>query len=505
VRRDCGLALLTLAVAGGCVLLFVSSQSDHTTGPIREPQCGHWAMLRCCRLLGVPMEMKTIRDVLPPDENGHSLQRLADEFHKLGLRTEGRHETFETLIGGNFPCIAHLKDPDHFVVLCSVEQDCFHMFDGEGRRKSRPVDMLTSHWSGNVLWVGRRRDHVPLPVGSRRQGEVGPCIQFDTLLLDKGNVYPIGEPLSFAFPFRNVGSEGLVIEDVRTSCTCIEVKKPEGPIPPGGDGRIELLYRVRSEAGPFAHTAVVRSNAPELPWVKLDVGGNVCTGVRVRPDHLNLGEIVAGEAGHARFFVQADGDWSGNVVEGVTSTLEGATFAIGDTEDRINPTHLALKGAKRVSTPPNTEVVKMCLRPQNVSPSRINGTIFVHTSVPGYERISVAVSGHVVLPVATYPSIINFGELADGVSRRQTVIIRSRVQKQFRILNIVPDCKQLNVVPADSNWHDTREIEFETNGSAARALNWSNVRINVELADSGDTYSIVLPIRIWPAAHERAR
>ena len=50
------------------------------------PQCGHWAILRCCELLGVPIEMQTIIKLLPPSKNGASMLELRDVFRRIGLK-----------------------------------------------------------------------------------------------------------------------------------------------------------------------------------------------------------------------------------------------------------------------------------------------------------------------------------------------------------------------------------------------------------------------------------
>ena len=49
-----------------------------------------------------------------------------------------------------------------------------------------------------------------------------------------------GEIVSHTFHFKNTGTKSLVIHNVEASCGCTTPKYDKKPIPPGGEGKIEV-------------------------------------------------------------------------------------------------------------------------------------------------------------------------------------------------------------------------------------------------------------------------
>src|SRR5688572_19226195 len=58
---------------------------------------------------------------------------------------------------------------------------------------------------------------------------------FGTIKQDTENKY--------VFTFTNTGSEPLIIESATGSCGCTVPNYPKAPIPPGGKGDIEVVYK----------------------------------------------------------------------------------------------------------------------------------------------------------------------------------------------------------------------------------------------------------------------
>lgn len=62
---------------------------------------------------------------------------------------------------------------------------------------------------------------------------------------DFGNVfYPSDN--KFTFKFKNTGNAPLVIDDAKASCGCTVPSKPEEPIPPGGIGELDVIFRPKN-------------------------------------------------------------------------------------------------------------------------------------------------------------------------------------------------------------------------------------------------------------------
>jgi ABC-type bacteriocin/lantibiotic exporter with double-glycine peptidase domain len=130
--------------------------------PGHVPQCGHWVVLRCCEILGVPLEMEDVMRLLPFRPQGHSMSSLKKTLEAIGLRVEARKARFGTLVTGRFHVIAHLQ-PDHYVVVFRADERYVTLFDGYGRRVRRAAPEFQKQWSGKILRVSRPSGETPLP------------------------------------------------------------------------------------------------------------------------------------------------------------------------------------------------------------------------------------------------------------------------------------------------------------------------------------------------------
>lgn len=485
------------ALAAGIVWIGRAPERLEASTETPGPQCAHWSVLRCCELLGAQVEMPTILKLLSYREGGHNMLELAEVLGKIGFDTEGRRETFETMATGGFPCIAHLEDPDHFIVISGVERDRIHLFDGRGRRTTRPANAFQSHWSGKVLYVRREPSGGPLPAFAPQASQPGPRIQFDTLFVDKGDVPATGEPVPFVYPFRNVGDVDLVIGEIHPSCKCIKAEKPEGPVPPTGEGTIRLFYYVEARGGSFYHNALLETNDLRAPLVKLKAAGNANTGVTVVPRRLDLGRVVAGRPKVGVCFVNYSGDWEGFAVEKVTSTLEGAEFTSYSTEDLDRARRWWPDARGDVSVSPGTRVVELSFDPPMRVSGKIERRIHIHTSVEGYERISLPVVARVIGPVRVLPGVLSFGEVLPEEKVQKTVTLLAMVDQPFRIVAVEPNNSDLQCTFPTSRVNGQAEIQFVANGSAAIKLAGTTVQIRVGLVDAGQECALSLPLSAW--------
>jgi hypothetical protein len=77
------------------------------------------------------------------------------------------------------------------------------------------------------------------------------------------------------FEFTNTGDAPLIISNVLSTCGCTVPTKPEAPIMPGKNGKIEIKYNMAP--GPIRKTITVESNAVnvESGRVALKIKGEV--------------------------------------------------------------------------------------------------------------------------------------------------------------------------------------------------------------------------------------
>lgn len=107
-------------------------------------------------------------------------------------------------------------------------------------------------------------------LGQEVQSAGVPAILFDTPVKDFGEVIK-GQKKPYSFYFTNSGSADLVIE-LATACTCTSLDWPRKPIPPGGRGRIDVVFDSSTKEGvvnvdvdiignmePIVSTAVIKA------------------------------------------------------------------------------------------------------------------------------------------------------------------------------------------------------------------------------------------------------
>lgn len=62
------------------------------------------------------------------------------------------------------------------------------------------------------------------------------------------------------FTFTNTGDNPLVIENAKGSCGCTVPSYPKNPIPPGGTGEIEVVYKPGKQKGAQNKTVTITAN-----------------------------------------------------------------------------------------------------------------------------------------------------------------------------------------------------------------------------------------------------
>ncbi|MBK8195993.1 MAG: DUF1573 domain-containing protein [Lewinellaceae bacterium] len=84
---------------------------------------------------------------------------------------------------------------------------------------------------------------------------------------------PAGRPVRFAFTFKNVSPDTIVLQTVRTTCGCTAAQYTEEPIAPGDNGEVSIEYDAYQK-GSFRKKIRVffdRQRKPEILWISGDV------------------------------------------------------------------------------------------------------------------------------------------------------------------------------------------------------------------------------------------
>jgi len=506
VSGEPGKRIFVLLTVAGVVNLFsvclLAGSSAGINGKAFDPaapQCGHWAILRSCELLGVPIQMKTILKLLPPDERGASMLQLRNVFRQIGLEAIGRRETLEGLIRGPLPFIAHL-DGDHFVTISAVNDEVVRFFDGDGHPAALTVSEFERKWTGALLSVQREKRDLPLPLFANRTRRNLPCIEFESLIIDKGNVPWRGKAIVYEFSVCNTGEAPLVISDIKTDCRCLGAERPHAPIAPGGKGTIVLKYSLKEGQGPFKHEALVKSNDPSVPLVKLTAAGSTDARVQTNPRRVYLGRIVPGQIKTARVCVHFTGDFPleirkvsceegrVKVTQRFLSQDSAHEFANGMVPDK-----------ELIGIMPNTHVLQLTYEAGTgeMGKRRID-TVVIHTNIDGFEQISVPVFASVVKPVGLYPSILVFWGVKPDETLTKTVEVASWDGSQFEIVSVSAGDSEISYFTTPG-FAKRKTLSLSAKGANLLSLSDASLKIDVDVRGAlAKRYTLELPIYVRP-------
>ncbi len=101
----------------------------------------------------------------------------------------------------------------------------------------------------------------------------GPKIKLAEATFDFGTVAQ-GTAVKHIFKFKNVGTDTLKIEQVRSSCGCTAAESSK-IIPPQKDGQIEVNFNTASQMGKVSKTVYIFSNDVEESQRSVSIHGTV--------------------------------------------------------------------------------------------------------------------------------------------------------------------------------------------------------------------------------------
>lgn len=93
----------------------------------------------------------------------------------------------------------------------------------------------------------------------RKAEENRPKIKWASKQYDLGTLKE-GEKKEFDFLFKNVGKSPLQITNAQPSCGCTVPDFPKSPIPPGGEGKIHVLYNTIGKPGVINKSITITAN-----------------------------------------------------------------------------------------------------------------------------------------------------------------------------------------------------------------------------------------------------
>ena len=92
----------------------------------------------------------------------------------------------------------------------------------------------------------------------------GPKIVFAEKSFEFGDITQ-GEKVEHIFMFENIGTEPLILSDVRTTCGCTAPEWPREPIAPGAKAKLKVVFNSTGKMGLQNKVITVMSNAVNNP------------------------------------------------------------------------------------------------------------------------------------------------------------------------------------------------------------------------------------------------
>jgi hypothetical protein len=359
--------------------------------------------------------MARIQDLMPAESQGNSMLQLSETLTALGFETRGVETTYEGLLTGTLPVIAHVL-PAHFLLVVEADEDGISVYDGAEGIKRTPAAEFRAAWSGKVLTVSRAE--------AKASGIAGPHARWKALLVDKGETEASGqtkEPLIFVYEFTNVGSGDMLVRKVTTDCSCVSQESPADPIPPGRTGTVKLAYLAEDKAGEVMHRAVVETNDVTDRTVVLTA--MVDTGERpwkTEPNSVEMGRIVGGiEYSPLLRFFAPDETWR---VKAVESGLEGIDVRCREV-DRKAIREVLGSDPKGLRFAAHYRLLQLRVL---ASPGQVgarSGELRLHLDGAPIKEVSVPFHAEVVLPVRVFPeSIVLQGKEGDEIDESITLV-----------------------------------------------------------------------------------
>lgn len=202
------------------------------------------------------------------------------------------------------------------------------------------------------------------------------------------------------FVVKNEGKVPLVIKKESTSCQCTGAELNGESIAPGVTSFIEMSWEIKAKAPKFEHTAVLRTNDPDMPSIRLIVQGLVGLKTITLPEGAwSMGELNESDPGRTMGYIGT------SEVEEFDITIESSPFLKAESKKLVGDELVEARKLMVTQTPSlgqealsNKDILKSAYRISVTTAERgqqgsFSETLTIVTTIPGAEPISVIVSG----------------------------------------------------------------------------------------------------------------
>jgi hypothetical protein len=461
--------------------------------PFKEtPQCAQYCVFHCCRLLGVPVSLPRVCELLPPKERGESLSEIGLYFENIGLKYSAENVSFDELVAGPFPVIAHVnvqrehgKTTSHYLVVESFGPSGLKIDDSKKRGMLSKQSFLEM-WDGVIMRVFPQQEKT-VALFSKK-----PSIKFDTLFIDGGDIPQTQDGYTYIFPFKNIGNTDLHVRTVKTDCSCTVANDFQKTLTPGQIGQIEIRYTFKNSRGNFKQTAAVMSDDPDFPVIILEMMGNGRQEVKIAPAEFMFGQVVQGDKAVATTLISYTGETPFNI-KSASASLDAIKLAVKPlTPQLLKEIYPGSDGAV-LSECTNRYLIEGYLDTSKLTIEQNKAELEITTNLPGAHVLKIPVRFELVNPIRLIPSKLFIGDISTNSSVKKTITIKSLRGSKIMIKKV--DTKETGL---QSSYSDgvSEELAIDFHGNLSKSFQFEEQDIEISFSDVGspEVQIIKLPI-----------
>lgn len=288
------------------------------------------------------------------------------------------------------------------------------------------LSRLTSLITLLLVGIGTAAAQLPPPpanpvVVPRGLGE----IKFEQTLHDFGAIWD-HKKVEHKFKFTNVGSETLVVTDVRSTCGCTVPELIKKEYEPGESGEITVIFNPENRVNSQRKTINVTTDSRSTPRAALTITANVTKVLDIQPRIANLGRVFKGEEKGLKITI--------------LGTSEGfkampADEQPADTQRMFTVEHVE-SGPVDINgkTTPRT-TLRVSLKP-GLPVGRHSADVLIKTTDERRPEVKLRATVTVVGDLQARPPRFALGRLSPNADFEAEVVLVNRVAKPFKITKI---------------------------------------------------------------------
>jgi hypothetical protein len=268
---------------------------------------------------------------------------------------------------------------------------------------------------------------------------------FPEKLHDFGKV-PSNSNTQYVFEFTNKYRETIRVASVRSTCGCTIPTVLDATVESRKKGRILAVFNTKSFTGPKSATITVVIDKPYYAEVQLVVAGEILADVNVSPAEVAFGQVTAGQTPTRDVRV---------------TFLNRPNLRVKDVRSLFSD--LSVRMTEPVVAGNRVDYNLSVTLKDTAKPGEIGERLTLVTNDPGYQTVTIGVTGAVRPMIEVKPAAVHFEGVASGGEATDRLLLRAA--KEFSIKNVeCADPRFSFEVPGDAKKVHFLKLTFRADG-----------------------------------------